>query len=356
VEPVPVPPAPTTPPLETVTPGWDDEEEPEPEEEEHEGEQPDGAPLVADAPPAGEGPLPDSSPVTCPVATTTVSSADELAQVLSSARPGDVIEMEDGTYAGEFVARTSGTEQDPIFLCGSQEAVLDGGDVEGGYAFHLDSAQHWRLVGFTVSGGQKGVMADRTVGTVIQGLSVRGTGDEAIHLRSHSTDNVVRGNTITDTGNRRDKYGEGVYIGSAVSNWCTYTECQADRSDRNVVVDNTITGVSSEAVDIKEGTTGGAVIGNVFDGSEMTGADSWVDVKGNNYLIADNVGENAPEDGFQTHQILPGWGDHNLFTGNTATVNGPGHAIAAWPEESNRITCDNEFSAAGEGLSNLECS
>ena len=113
--------------------------------------------------------------------------------------------------------------------------MLDGGDIEGGYALHLDGAQYWRLVGFTVSDGQKGVMADGTVGSVIQGLTVTGTGDEAIHLRTHSTDNVVSRNTISDTGHRRDKFGEGVYIGSAVSNWCTYTDCEADRSDRNVV-------------------------------------------------------------------------------------------------------------------------
>src|SRR5262249_17508143 len=156
----------------------------------------------------------------------------------------------------------------------------------------------------TVTGGQKGVVADGTVGSVIQGLTVSGTGDEAVHLRSFSTDNVVLDNTISDTGHRRDKYGEGVYIGSAVSNWCTYTDCQAERSDRNVVKGNTITGTSSEAVDIKEGTTGGFVVDNTFDGAGMTGADSWVDVKGNNYLVQGNTGTDAPVNGMQTHQIL----------------------------------------------------
>jgi hypothetical protein len=198
-------------------------------------------------------------------------------------------------------------------------------------------------------------MADRTVGSVIQGITVTGVGDEAIHLRDNSTDNVVADNTISDTGLRRDKFGEGVYVGTAVSNWCSYTDCQPDRSDRNVVMGNTITGVSSEAVDIKEGTTGGVVAGNTFDGSGATGADSWVDVKGNSYLIADNIGTNAEEDGFQTHQILPGWGDLNVFTGNDATVNGRGFAIASWPEESNVVRCDNTFSGAPEGLSNIPC-
>jgi hypothetical protein len=211
------------------------------------------------------------------------------------------------------------------------------------------------LVGFTVSGGQKGVMADGTVGSVFQGLTVTGTGDEAIHLRSNSTDNVVLDNTISNTGQRKDKFGEGVYIGSAVSNWCTYTDCEADRSDRNVIDGNTIFDTSSEAVDVKEGTTGGVVSNNDFDGSALTGADSWVDIKGNNYLVHANTGAHATEDGFQTHQILDGWGDHNVFSGNAADVGGPGHAISSWPAESNVVRCDNTFVNAAEGLSNIPC-
>ena len=319
------------------------------------GGEPEEAPPIADAAAAGEGPLPDASPVTCPAPTVEVSDAGELADALGDADPGDVIEMSDGTYAGNFVTTDSGTASAPIFLCGSADAVIDGGDIEGGYSLHLDGATYWRLVGFSVSGGQKGVMADGTVGSVIQGLTVSGTGDEAIHLRSDSTDNVVLDNTISDTGHRRDTYGEGVYIGSAVSNWCTYTDCKADRSDRNVVKDNTITGTSSEAIDIKEGTTGGVVVGNTFDGSAMTDGDSWVDVKGNNYLIADNTGVHSEKNGFQTHQILPGWGDLNVFTGNHADVGSSDYAIAAWPEESNVVKCDNTFANAAEGLSNIPC-
>jgi hypothetical protein len=347
-----VPPSPTIPPL-SQSP--DDARSYEEDDREEGDGEPAEAPPLANAAPAGHGELPDSSQVSCPEATTTVSDADELAEALSSAGPGDVIQLEAADYAGEFSATTSGTESDPIFLCGSADAVLNGGDIDGGYTLHLDFAKYWRLVGFSVVGGQKGVMADGTVGSVIQGLTVTGTGDEAIHLRNNSTDNVVLENTISDTGNRRDKFGEGIYVGSAVSNWCTYTDCQPDRSDRNVIKGNTITDVSSEAVDLKEGTTGGVVIDNTFEGSAMTGADSWVDVKGNNYLIANNIGTNAPEDGFQTHEILPGWGDHNVFSGNDATVNGPGSAIAAWPEVSNVVTCDNTFATAGEGLSNIEC-
>jgi hypothetical protein len=355
-----VPPAPTPTDLLGSSPSsdevsGDDGDSDDSDDSDSSGDQPEDAPPLADAAPAGQGQLPDSSSVSCPAPTATVSDASGLQEALDDAQPGDSIELADGTYSGNFEATSSGTADEPIFLCGSADAVIDGGDIEGDYAFHLDGATYWRLVGFTVSGGQKGVVADGTVGSVIQGLTVSGTGDEAIHLRSDSTDNVVLDNTISDTGNRNDKYGEGVYIGSAVSNWCTYTDCQADRSDRNVVKGNTISDTSSESVDIKEGTTGGVVVDNTFDGTGMTGAERWVDVKGNNYLIQGNTGVHAEENGMTTHQIIDGWGDFNVFTGNHLDVGSSDYAIASWPEVSNVVTCDNTFANAAEGLSNIEC-
>ena len=68
----------------------------------------------------------------------------------------------------------------------------------------------------------------------------------------------MRGNTISDTGLRRDKFGEGVYVGSAQSNWCKHSDCEPDESDRNVVEGNTIFDTGAESVDLKEGTTGGS--------------------------------------------------------------------------------------------------
>lgn len=287
-----------------------------------------------------------------------VESAPGLQAALDAAQPGDVIQIAPGSYVGNFVITPSGTADDPITLCGSVDSVLDGGDVEGGYVVHLNGASHWRLVGFTVTNGQKGVMADGTVGSVIQGLTVTRIGDEAIHLRRFSTDNLVSGNVVSVTGLRREKFGEGIYIGTAESNWAEITGGMPDASDRNVVEGNTISETTAEAIDIKEGTTGGIVRGNTFDGSGMheDGADSWVDVKGNDWVIEGNVGVDSPLDGYQTHEIVDGWGTRNVFRGNTATVNGPGFGFSLTPERDNVVTCDNQTSAAGEGFSNVTCS
>jgi hypothetical protein len=213
------------------------------------------------------------------------------------------------------------------------------------------------LVGFSVQNGQKGVVADGTVGSVIQGLTIHSVGDEALHLRKFSTDNTVSGNTVYDTGHLSQKFGEGIYIGTAKSNWCTITNCQPDASDRNLVEGNYVHDTTAENVDIKEGTTAGILRGNSFDGTGMVkaGADSWVDVKGNNWIIEGNQGVNAPTDGFQVHQILSGWGKGNRFRGNTATVNGPGVGFSLTPVQDNVVECSNVVSAAKGGYANVSC-
>ena len=288
--------------------------------------------------------------------TTSVTDADGLVGALADAQPGDVIGLGSGTYAGNFEATTSGTADEPITLCGPADAVLDGGGPKEGYVFHLDGASYWRLVGFTVTNGQKGVMADSTVGSTIQGLTVRHIGDEGIHLRKNSTDNLVTGNTVSDTGLRKPKYGEGIYIGTANSNWCDISDCKPDTSDRNIVEDNTISDTTAESVDIKEGTSSGILRGNTFDGSGMVEADSWVDVKGNDWVIENNSGRNSPGDGYQVHSVVDGWGTRNVFRDNTAVVNGPGLGYALRPAGDNVVTCGNTVSSAAEGLSNVTCS
>ena len=56
-------------------------------------------------------------------------------------------------------------------------------------------------------------MVDRSNFVTIELLQISEIGDEAIHLRQGSSDNVVRGNVIRATGLRNDKFGEGIYVG-----------------------------------------------------------------------------------------------------------------------------------------------
>jgi hypothetical protein len=288
-----------------------------------------------------------------------VSTAAQLSTALAAARPGQTIVLAAGTYQGDFVASTSGTAGAPITLCGARNAVLQGKSIKDGYVFHLDRASWWRLEGFTVEEGQKGVVTDGVTHDLIDGLYVHTIGDEAIHLRAFSSDNTVSHNVVRDTGLNVQFFGEGIYVGSAHENWCRYSGCQPDASDHNVIIGNNIAGTTAENIDIKEGTTGGIISGNTFNGTGMvsSAATSWVNVKGNDWTIENNTGTDSIGNGFSVHQVYPGWGLGNIFRGNDAAFSGPGYGIYVQSSHLGTIvTCNNVATGAGGGLSNESCS
>jgi hypothetical protein len=299
-----------------------------------------------------------NSPACSGTAGATVSTASQLSQALASAAPGATIVLAPGDYAGNFQATTSGTAARPITLCGPRGAVLDGGAVERGYTLHLDHASWWRLEGFSVMGGQKGVLTDGSDHDLIDGLYVHDIGDEAIHLRDFSSDDTVTHNVIRATGLHSSFFGEGIYVGSAHKNWCRYSGCKPDGSDNNIITGNTIAQTTAESIDIKEGTIGGIISGNHFNGTGMnsSSATSWVNVKGNDWKITDNTGSQSVQDGLSDHQVYPGWGLDNVFTANVLTVNGPGFGIYVQRDSLGvTVDCDNKAAGAQRGLSNLAC-
>jgi hypothetical protein len=291
-----------------------------------------------------------------------VADADGLSAALSEAAPGTLIRLAPGVYDGEFKATATGTAESAIVLCGPREAVLDAGSTSSGYVLHLDTVDHWILSGFTVTRGQKGVMLDRSNENLLTGLLVHDIGQEAVHFRTFSSQNTITLSEIRDTGKDDAGFGEGVYLGSAVSNWSKITGSsdKPDTSDGNRVILNVFgPGIAAEHIDIKEGTTGGEVRGNTFNGAGISGenyADSWMDVKGSGYLITENTGNDAPLDGFQTHVAVDGWGNDNVFSKNIANVNGPGYGFNILKSsQGNVVRCDNEANGAAMGLANVDC-
>lgn len=296
--------------------------------------------------------------VGCPATGRLTTDAAHLTQALRSATPGTVIRLAPGTYSGHFVASVSGTSTAPITLCGPRDAVIDGGAIEWGYAVHLDGASWWRLLGFAVQGGQKGVVTDHASHVLLSRLYVHSVGEEAIHLRSFSSDDTVEGVVVRDTGHLNPRFGEGIYIGSAHHNWCRYSGCAPDASDRNVIRNNDISQTTGKNIDIKEGTSGGMVADNKLSGVGMveSAATAWVNVKGNGWTITGNAGEQSPRDGFQVHQVYPGWGEQNVFRSNHATVDGPGYGFYVQHSSLGTVlACDNTATGAASGLSNIRC-
>ncbi|MBA2246049.1 MAG: Ig-like domain-containing protein [Gemmatimonadetes bacterium] len=290
-----------------------------------------------------------------------VSGATQLADALKNAQPGDLIWLSDGTYSGEFSTDRSGTATQRIVLCGSRAAVLQGKATSSGYGFLLKGS-YWTLDGFSVTNSQFGVYLNGASHNLLTNLAVYRIGQEAVRFRSFSSYNTLQNSQIYDTGLYVAEYGEGVYIGSYFGQWATNSSGQPDASDYNQVLNNIFgPNVRSEHIDVKEGTTGGVISGNTFNGAGMvasqTWVDSWIELKGNSYTVTDNVGDQTIRDGFEVYQALPGWGNNNVFRNNTADVKASGYGFNIKSGTTgNVVECKNTVKNAGLGFSNVKCS
>jgi hypothetical protein len=105
----------------------------------------------------------------------------------------------------------------------------------------------------------------------------------------------------------------------------------------------------------------GLIQDNTFEGSSIAGknsADSWVDVKGNNYVLTGNAGTNTLTDGYQVHSVYAGWGYNNVFRSNSADANAAGYGFNVVSDArgfGNAISCSNTVTNASAGYSNIPC-
>ncbi|GAA4379595.1 hypothetical protein [Hymenobacter koreensis] len=299
-------------------------------------------------------------------ATVSVSTATQLQNALNTATAGTIISLADGTYTGQFSipAGRHGTSSSRIIVTGTRLAILQTNSRSSGKAaLNLLGNNYWEFRGFSVTNSKKGIMTDNSNNNVFDRLSIRDMGDEGIHFRTNSKYNVLKYSEIKNMGTVTAGYGEGAYIGSAKSNWSTYmgSSTTPDRSDYNRIENNTFgPDVRAEHIDVKEGTTGGTVSGNTFNGAGMSGAnyaDSWMDVKGNGYTISGNNGNTARLDGFQTHVALTGWGRDNKFSGNTCNVGASGYGFniqqTSGSANGNIVYANNSVTNAGSGFANI---
>ncbi len=293
-----------------------------------------------------------------------VTNAFELQAALLLVRPGQTITLSEGIYRGAFVISQSGTAEKPITLRGVRGAIIDGGTIALNYAL-LIKADHWRIEDLTIRNAKKGIVLEGASHNVLSRLRVVDIGEEGVRMRGFSVGNMLRDSTILHTGRLRPGYGEGVYIGTSNDKWLFDYNGEPDRSDFNQVLNCNIgPGVTAEHIDIKEGTTGGIIRNNVMNGAGISGenyADSFLDVKGNAYVVEDNVGfVNGPSaiiDGIQIHDKLGVWGKRNIFRNNSITLRARGYGINVKPGNEllapNRVEDNNEIDGAAKGGTNV---
>lgn len=262
-------------------------------------------------------------------------------------------------------------------------ALIDRGTTyTSGYALFGNAMNYVQVEGLKIRGGQKAVMLHRSSYNRFVNCEALSCGMELVHFRIFSSFNQWIGGSIHGSGLDTSQSGkcEGIYFGQAESTWgSVYAGDTAggvpDTSDGNQVIGAAFYAIDSEVVDIKEGTTGGVVRGCTMDGASISGnndANSFVDCKGNDYLIEDNSCSNPSVNvihAMETHINFAGYGNRNVFKNNTLTAGGktggqPNSATGSQginilksgsrgSATGNVVYDDNTASAAPGGLSNI---
>ena len=224
-----------------------------------------------------------------------VSTASQLSGALSSALPGDQIRLAPGTYTGAWSTSRDGTQSDPITLCGPRSATIQ--NASGWFTVRAD---WWVFRGFRVTSGTVGIWTDNANHLVIDSLLVEHVNQEGIMLQgtAGSSYNIVRNNTIRYTGRVQSVYGEGIYVGSGQTN--------NHPSNFNQIINNRFgPSVTAEHIELKVGTSGNLVKGNVSDatGSQfISGAVGGVyTIAGANQTVEDNSIFNVDEAGLSAY-------------------------------------------------------
>jgi len=312
----------------------------------------------------------DANPHTRVVA---VSTSAQLHAALAAATPGDLIEMANGTYGdgSEFRLLTSGTASQPITVCGSPSAIIDAGSVSGRDGMKLSSASYAKLDGFTITNALFGVWIEKSVNTWVNGLTIHSIGQEGIEMVQFSKNAHISNNRIYDTGRVVAEYGEAIYVGSANAKWAALTAGQPDATDSVLIEGNNIgPDVRAEHIDAKEGTHGGIIRNNTFNGAGMVESqgsgdsgwpNSWVILQGVGYHVTGNTGTNALAAGFRvvTHGTVE-TGLDNVFSGNSFNVNGAHYGFLIQTGSGNNgngnvVSCSNSVQGATVGLANVAC-
>ncbi|WP_338100379.1 family 16 glycosylhydrolase [Ruminococcus callidus] len=258
-----------------------------------------------------------------------VTNTEELKAALENAKAGNEILLAEGEYVYSgatpkgymFTSAADGTEENPIIIRSEDSehpATLSGSSTNSKIVLAIQG-DWWEIKDLKITNAQKGIMLDNSNYTKIIGCEVYNIGSEGIHFRDDSSNCLAEDCFVHDTGVVSPGYGEAIYVGSAKSTTGYGHECHYN-TIRNCKLG---LNVAAEHVDIKEYTIGTIVEGCTFDGTGMSGensAKSFVNVKGNDCIIRNNIGYRngctAIQRAFEQNNVVDGWGQNASVYGN----------------------------------------
>lgn len=236
-----------------------------------------------------------------------------IVDAMINAQPGDEIIIAPGTYsppdkvnvggkAARFASANDGTAASPITvraMDSNNPPILKGpDDIYDAYVMHI-TGDYWILKDLILEEGSKGLVFDNANFGIIENLEVRELGEEGIHLRDGSSNNLITNCKVYNVGRNKPGIGEGLYVGSDKNqhfdpdasdeeNEGTYNrDCHNNTIEYCTVGPN----VTAEGVDVKEGTTNTIIRNCKFFAEGITGensADAFIDLKGTYAFVYNN--------------------------------------------------------------------
>ncbi len=180
--------------------------------------------------------------------TSAVASLEAAAKL---ALPGDEIRLAAGVYPGnQRIQNLHGTADEPIRISGvGAQTVFDSANMEAIDTLRIEESSHLVLEDFVVTSGIHGTFVTSSDHIVLDSITWRDIGQEALAIQGTSVDVLVRNCTIANTGLRGGRfaqYGEAIYVGAS----------DGLSPVRDIVISGCdISNITAEAVDIKPGST-----------------------------------------------------------------------------------------------------
>ncbi len=288
-----------------------------------------------------------------------VYSGQALQQAIQAAVAGDEIVLQPGGYESEatstlsgfsnahYFGSANGTAQKPITLrsySNTNRQILRGTTTSKKIGLYI-TGDYWIVKDIEITNSAKGIVLDNSNYSVIDNVVVHDIGEEAIHLRDNSSNNLVKNSRVYNTGLVSPGTGEAFYVGSHPGSSDGKGYVYGAACHNNVIGGNTIgPGIAAEHIDIKEGTRGTIFEYNVMNGIGITGqnsADSFVDIKGQYAVIRGNKayrnGESNVKNAFETHSDA----DQNTFIGNQVDLDGSNDYLLFASEGVNHVASNN---------------
>ena len=181
-------------------------------------------------------------------------------QALTRLQPGGTIEFEPGVYAPLTLTNIAGLPDQPIRFVGGPGVEFRGFSYDADAGILVQDSSNIEISGMSVSGALWGIYVQNSTGVSIRNNDVFDIGQEAVRIKDGSSNVVIDGNRISDTGRRTQNgvpNGEGIYIG-------TGTPGGVDLVTNVVISNNIIDGTTDEAIDIKRPATNISIVDNTI--------------------------------------------------------------------------------------------